>query len=148
MRVLLENMTRMRRIKMNMLQLKPQDVKIARRVLVLMQEVLHVHTQGRRHAQSVIICLAICAWHVTLGRTKAPQALKHAQLVLQTLLQTQFQPLLSSLVFANLDTLALTAERVQHVLLARTRPFLEALPARSVLLRCLRCLHLQRAAAQ
>ena len=112
-----------------MLQLKPQDVKIARRVLVLMQGVLHVHTQGRRHAQSVSICLAICAWRVTLGRTKPPLARKHAQVVLHTQIQTQIQLLRPTFVFAILDTLALTEERVQHVLLASTRRFLEAMPA-------------------
>jgi len=129
MRVLLENMIRIYRIKTNMLQPKPRDVKIARRVLVLMQEVLHVHTQGRRHAQPVSICLANRAWHVTLGSTKTPRALKPAQVVLHTQIQTQMQLLPLRLVFAILDTLALTAERVQHVLLARTRRFLEALRA-------------------
>jgi hypothetical protein len=56
--VQLENMTRTCRIKMNMLQQKPQDVKIDRRVQLLMQGVLDVHTHRRRRAKLVSICLA------------------------------------------------------------------------------------------
>ena len=83
----------------------------------------------RLHAQPVSICLANHALHVTLGSTKPQLVFKHAQVVLQTQIQTQMQLLPPRLVFAILDTLALTAERVQHVLLARTRLFLEALRA-------------------